>query len=73
MFQKNKFDIITIGSATRDIFMKSEQFKIVEDKSFATGQGECFALGSKIEIKDIVFASGGGGTNTAVTFFQHRL
>ena len=73
MFQKNKFDIITIGSATRDIFMKSEQFKIVEDKSFATGQGECFALGSKIEIKDIVFASGGGGTNTAVTFARQGL
>ncbi len=70
---KNKFDIITIGSATRDIFMKSEQFKIVEDKSFATGQGECFALGSKIEIKDIVFTSGGGGTNAAVTFARQGL
>lgn len=53
--------------------MKSEQFKIIEDKSFATGQGECFALGSKIEIKDIVFTSGGGGTNTAVTFARQGL
>ena len=67
------FDIITIGSATRDVFMKSEQFKIIEDKSFATGQGECFALGSKIEIKDIVFTSGGGGTNAAVTFARQGL
>src|SRR3989338_3111516 len=72
MFRK-KFDIISIGSATRDVFMKSEQFKIVEDKSFATGQGECFALGSKIEIKDIVFTSGGGGTNAAVTFARQGL
>lgn len=72
MFGK-KFDIISIGSATRDIFMKSEQFKIVEDKSFVTGQGECFALGSKIEIKDIVFTSGGGGTNAAVTFARQGL
>lgn len=68
MFGREKFDIVTIGSATRDVFMKSEQFKIIEDKSFSTGQGECFALGSKIEIKDIVFTSGGGGTNTVVTF-----
>jgi len=67
------YDIITIGSATRDVFMKSEQFKIIEDKSFATGQGECFALGSKLEIKDVVFASGGGGTNTAVTFARQGL
>src|SRR3989344_7825935 len=73
MFGTKKFDVITIGSATRDIFMKSEQFKIVEDKSFATGQGECFALGSKIEIKDIVFTSGGGGTNAAVTFARQGL
>ena len=53
--------------------MGSEQFKIIEDKSFVTGQGECFALGSKIEIKDIVFTSGGGGTNTAVTFARQGL
>src|SRR3989344_1762247 len=67
------YDIITIGSATRDVFMKSELFKIIEDKSFATGQGECFALGSKLEVKDIVFTSGGGGTNTAVTFARQGL
>ncbi|MBI4158573.1 MAG: carbohydrate kinase family protein [Candidatus Yanofskybacteria bacterium] len=73
MFGTKKFDIITIGSATRDVFLKSEQFKIIEDKSFSTGQGECFALGSKIEIKDIVFTSGGGGTNTAVTFARQGL
>src|SRR3989338_8218769 len=73
MFRTNKFYIISIGSATRDIFMKSEQFKIVEDKSFVTGQAECFALGSKIEIKDMVFTSGGGGTNAAVTFARQGL
>jgi ribokinase len=73
MFGIKKFDIVTIGSATRDVFLKSEQFKIIEDKSFSTGQGECFALGSKIEIKDIVFTSGGGGTNTAVTFARQGL
>jgi len=74
MFNSNKkFNIISIGSATRDVFMKSEQFKIIEDKRFSTGQAECFALGSKIEIKNIVFTSGGGGTNTAVTFARQGL
>ena len=67
------FDVVTIGSATRDVLMKSEQFKIIEDKGFVTGQGECFALGSKVEIKDVVFTSGGGGTNTAVTFSRQGL
>lgn len=71
--ESDKFDIITIGSATRDVLMKSQEFKIIKDESFSTGQAECFALGSKIEVKDIVFTSGGGGTNTAVTFARQGL
>jgi ribokinase len=73
MFGIKSFDIISIGSATRDVFLRSEQFKIIEDKDFVTGQAECVALGSKIEIKEIVFTSGGGGTNAAVTFARQGL
>lgn len=63
------YDIITFGSATKDIFIKTRNPKIVKDKkSFITGKGVCFSLGSKVDIKEIMFASGGGGTNTAVTF-----
>ena len=61
-------DIITFGSATRDLFIKSKGFKTLKHKSFITGQGLCFGLGSKIQIDDIFFATGGGGTNTAATF-----
>ena len=71
--ESDKFDVISIGSATRDVLIKSQEFKILKDEQFATGQAECFALGSKIEIKDIVFTSGGGGTNTAVTFARQGL
>lgn len=63
------FDIITFGSAAQDIHLKSKSFKILkDDKDFATGQGICLPFGSKIDIEDIVFSSGGGGTNTAATF-----
>lgn len=63
------YDIITFGSATRDILLKSKAFKIFKDeKDFATGEGICLALGSKIEVEDISFTSGGGGTNTAAAF-----
>ena len=62
------FDVITVGSATRDVFLQSEGFKLIKDTDFATGQAECFALGSKLEIKNLVITTGGGGTNTAVTF-----
>lgn len=62
------FDIITFGSATRDLFIKSKDFKTLKHKDFITGQGLCFNLGSKIKIDELFFGTGGGGTNTAATF-----
>ena len=67
------YDIITFGSATRDVFIKSKKFKTLRRKEFITGQGLCFNLGSKIYLDDIFFATGGGGTNTAVTFVKQGL
>ncbi len=64
------FDIITFGSATWDIFLEPEKYKIKKDESFVTGKGVCFNLGSKINMKNVHFSSGGGGTNTAVTFLK---
>ncbi|OGN05249.1 MAG: hypothetical protein A2831_02680 [Candidatus Yanofskybacteria bacterium RIFCSPHIGHO2_01_FULL_44_17] len=62
------FDIITIGSATRDVLLKAEGFELRKHTDSPTGAEQCFPLGSKIEIKEIVFTTGGGGTNAAVTF-----
>ncbi len=68
MFEE-KFDVVTFGSVSQDIYLKSDDFRILEDKkTFTTGEGICLPAGSKIEVEDIVFASGGGGTNTAATF-----
>ena len=60
-----KYDIITFGSATLDIFLKTRQFDIKSIKKFITKKGVCFPFGSKIDIKDLYFFTGGGGTNTA--------
>ena len=62
------FDVITFGSAAWDVFLKPGDSKIIKDKKFITGRGVCFNLGSKVDVEDVDFASGGGGTNTAVTF-----
>ncbi len=76
MFNK-MYDIITFGSASRDIYLKSAAFKVLKDPSassgqapkiFVTGQGICLPFGSKIDVEDVIFTSGGGGTNTAATF-----
>jgi len=53
-------NIITFGSASLDVFLKS--------KKFTSRKGICFDVGSKADFEDIYFSSGGGGTNTAATF-----
>lgn len=67
------YDIVSIGSATRDIFINADKFRVVDMPDFSTDKALCFPFGSKIEIKKIVFSSGGGGTNTAVTFARQGL
>lgn len=62
------FDIITFGSAALDIFLKPKGQKTIKNKKFITGKGICFNLGSKIDVEEIHFSSGGGGTNTAASF-----
>ena len=68
------YDILTIGTATRDVFLTSPLFKIVRDPKhleklgFPTGEAQCFALGGKIEVERMVATVGGGAANVAVTF-----
>jgi sugar/nucleoside kinase (ribokinase family) len=68
------FDVVTIGTATRDVFVKSKGFKTVHDPKhleklgFVTGDAQCFGLGQKVEIEKPVLTVGGGAANAAVTF-----
>ncbi len=68
-----RFDIITIGAATMDIFLRSKDFSVEKIGKYSFRQAECVPLGSKIEIRDVTFESGGGGTNTAVSFARKGL
>ncbi|MBX4211767.1 MAG: carbohydrate kinase family protein [Candidatus Yanofskybacteria bacterium] len=62
------YDIISIGSATRDVFLGAEGLKVIKSTDVTTGEALELGLGSKLEIKKLVLASGGGGANVAVTF-----
>ncbi|MFA5947189.1 MAG: carbohydrate kinase family protein [Patescibacteria group bacterium] len=62
------YDIITIGSAVRDVFLLSKSFQLIKSDKFSTGVGECVALGEKIDVEQLVLSTGGGATNAAVTF-----
>lgn len=62
------FDVITFGSATCDIFVRSKDFKIIDSPDFVAGKALAVGAGSKVYVEELVFASGGGGGNSAATF-----
>lgn len=62
------YDVITIGAATRDVFIVSKAFMLVPLPEFGGNLAECVSLGSKIDVDDLVLTTGGGATNAAVTF-----
>jgi len=63
-------DVVSIGSATLDIFLKSDQFKIDRHEQ---GVYLCEKYEGKIEAQELVMASGGGATNSAVSFARNDL
>ncbi len=73
------FDVITIGTITRDVFLRSPLFKVLKDPEhlqrlgFVDGVAECFAFGGKTEVSDPIFTIGGGSANTAVSFARQGL
>lgn len=62
-------DIITIGSATMDVFVECDDANIVSvRKKDKKSEFMSYPYGSKIEITDFDSQVGGGGVNTATNF-----
>lgn len=59
------FDVITIGSASSDVFVRTENEEI---NQHGDHHDVCYTIGSKFLIKELHFATGGGATNSAVAF-----
>lgn len=62
------FDVICIGSATLDVFIKSPDLRIIKTNESFTGRVMAVPYEAKCEVEKLVIASGGGGTNTVVGF-----
>jgi sugar/nucleoside kinase (ribokinase family) len=63
--------IITIGKATQDVFLKSSKaFMEFEHKGVKYEQ---LPVGQKLDLDEVVFATGGNVTNAAVTFARQGL
>jgi ribokinase len=66
---KSKKTVLTIGGATQDIYVR---FHGADSMKISKSSGELsymlFESGAKIEVEDLSYFSGGGATNSAVTF-----
>ncbi len=62
------FQVVTFGSAIWDIFIRDKELNCNKKDGSLSETNICFPLGSKIDIDEIHFFSGGGGSNSAVTF-----
>lgn len=69
----SNYDVITIGAAVLDIFMKSDKFKVISSKNVPGGIAMCEVYGGKMEVEEVVMVSGGGATNCAVSFAKKDL
>jgi sugar/nucleoside kinase (ribokinase family) len=63
--------IVTIGKATQDVFLKSENaFTQLVHKGVKYEQ---LPVGQKLDLDDVIFSTGGNVTNAAVTFARQGL
>ncbi len=66
---KSKFDVITIGGATEDVFFTVDDFVLINNsKDLLQKKLMAFEYGAKVGIPDISVAYGGGAANAAVSF-----
>ncbi|MEW5706349.1 MAG: carbohydrate kinase family protein [Actinomycetota bacterium] len=61
-------DVITIGSASIDIFFITKRGRVFSDPSTIDGKLIAFSLGAKISIEDAHISDGGGALNAATCF-----
>ena len=61
--------VLTIGGATKDIYLSNQgvNYMTITDENYSN-KYMLFKSGSKIEVNDILYFSGGGATNSAVSF-----
>jgi ribokinase len=63
--------ICAFGAASQDVFLSGHD--IVSKKDANGALVESFPLGAKINIENVVFNTGGGATNAAVTFARQHI
>ncbi|HEX9679705.1 MAG TPA: carbohydrate kinase family protein [Candidatus Saccharimonadales bacterium] len=70
MLEREVSTILSVGAAVQDVFLSGDVFKPQNEDGQLV---EEFKLGEKYELGGVVFATGGGATNAAVTFARQGL
>jgi ribokinase len=68
------FDVVTVGSATQDVFVKADAARIFSMRG-PDQRNDYLGLpyGAKVNVKEVLFMTGGGATNAAVSFCRQGL
>lgn len=70
----DRYDIITVGSATEDVMVNTDAGSVITIQDVAGDHSwMAFEYGGKIHVDDILISVGGGAVNTAVTFAHQGL
>ncbi len=67
------FDVVTIGSVTRDAFFEVPSFPTTKDKKTPSGKAFLLPLGDKLDVENVFFTIGGNAANASVTFARQGL
>jgi sugar/nucleoside kinase (ribokinase family) len=67
-------EVVTVGSATQDVFVTTRDINVMRLQSY-DDEDAFFAIpyGAKIDVEEMFITTGGGGTNTGVTFKRFGL
>ena len=65
------YDIVTIGSATRDNFLKTD-YSLIKWPKTSSGKAIALPLGEKISVNEVYLTIGGNAANASVTFGRQK-
>src|SRR3989344_5158029 len=61
------YEVVTIGSATRDNFLKGN-YPLIDSKESSSGKAYALPYGEKLGVDSVHFTIGGNAANASVTF-----
>lgn len=68
------YDVICVGSATQDVFVSSDQTRLITIRDLESDQTYLsYEYGAKLAVDELFISTGGGANNTAISFSRMGL